>query len=612
MSQNQLSPEQARQVVKTSLSKITSPTAQVLSATEKQQLSKALGQATPVKTISAAEAQNFISRPAQDAMRNNMSRLVRSNIRATRSSDQLSATTILNPNTSPNPQGTTGYESRAIPMASLTAMHRFGLGPAYGEDADINQAGGPVNWLRNQTTQPRDFGSDYRSTSQLLDVYESRHPMGGFNNTSWAVFWNAYTDEWGKFMRDAVTTRQPFALAWSMFWFNHFGTIHQMDRLNMPSAKKGLLGTGFMKDVIFPNMFGKFDDLVYASFNNAAMIFHLDGETFAPNPNQNYAREILELHTVGNNPSNYPAGMPVYTTQTIQELSYIISGRIAALTPFMDGGVSYPRGTVRISRASHMHPGNARSATSFNYLNRGYNLTPFLPYTLAEYPLDAHFIQWHVADQQQRVIRMIANHPACARHIVKKIVKYFVSDQLDWGTMTTLTNHLVGVWNNTGGDLGAVARALVGYDNLLALNNNYLFHKFKNPQRWVIAALRSSNLFPRITGNTPVVLNDTQRNLLQTAIFEYLQKLNMRLGYAPDVRGYSQSNADWKTDSGMLQRMMIATEIGALIQGQESARSFYNRTVNTLRLQLSRSASILTWNANQHAALLMSEEFLRG
>lgn len=606
------------------------PTSTTISSADKSKLSKAIAESKPVKTVDMAAAQSFIAKETRDKLMTNLSGLVKTPIAAvsargasiprTSTQARADAAAILSSpdgtNNSPKP-APVGYEIRQIPAMTLTAMHRYGLGPALGEEEDINRAGGPVNWLRAQTTAPLDFGGDYRRTSDMLDIYESRHPLGGFNNTTWAMFWNAYTEEWGKFLRDAVSTRMPFAFAWAMFWFNHYGTIHKMDYLDMGSAKLGMLGTAFIKDVVLPNMFRKFEDIQLASFNNAGMSFHLNGETDGRNPNQNYAREVLELHTVGREERYYRnSGAPMYTTNTIQELSYIFSGRVVRMTPFAGNDQYAPgvRGSIFGYRGTHAHPGGTATSTPLPYLGRPFDLRPFLNYTLDRYPVDAHYIQWHIEDEQTKVMRQIANHPAVAWHLAEKLVRYFVGDVgMERGTSRALITELATVWNNTGGDLGAVARALVSYPGVLTTNNMYIPKKFANPQQWVIKTLRTSGLFSlKPAGSTePAALNDSQRAMIQTALFEYLRKMGMKFGYAPDVRGYLPEDSNWKTPSGMLQRLLIASEIGELIKGRESARSLYNRTIATIRLNFSRSPSILNLTSNQHTALLVSEEFLK-
>lgn len=601
----------AKQAVQTTLNQIKRQS-RLLSPKEQESFSKNVGAAQVVKTVSRQEARSYIDKNTGALLQSSSSNLIKSQSKVRTPTKATTPKVRIDAPTAPQ----SPYEYRQLPTTYLTAMHRYGLGPAFGEDLDIARAGGPVNWLRQQTMQPLDFGTDYRTTSDMLDIYEARHALGGFTTPSWNMFWGAYTEEWGKVMRDAVTTRMPFAFAWGQFWFNHFGTIHKMDNLNRPSAKLGLLGTSFLKDAIYPNMFGKFEDLLLATFNNAAMPFHLDGITDGRNPNQNYARELLELHTVGNDPSNYPAGYPVYNTQTIQELSYILSGRIVRMTPFAGDAQqpAGPRGTIGVSRGRHAHPGGTATSDPLPYLGRPFDLRPFLDYTLAAYPVDNNYIQWHIIDQQQRVIRMIANHPAVGINIIKKMIHFFVGDVgMERGTSRNLINALYAVWQTTQGNLGEVARALVSYDGVLTINNMYIPKKFKNPQRYVIAALRSSGLFSLHGGaNTAsVTLTPSQQSMLQTALFDYLHKLSMRFGYAPDVRGYLLHNNNWKTPQGMLQRLLIASEIGALIQGSETARSMYNRTIATIRLNFSRSASILNLPANKHTALLVSEEFLQ-
>jgi uncharacterized protein (DUF1800 family) len=235
-------------------------------------------------------------------------------------------------------------------------------------------------------------------------------------------------------------------LVW--FWSNHFAI----------SIGKGprLLGTAgaFEREAIRPHVFGRFADMLLAVEQHPSMILYLDNNmSIGPNSlagsrrgrglNENLAREILELHTLGVNGG--------YTQEDVIGLARIITGWTVneANTPDAGGFDFDPR---RHEPGAHM------------VLKRSYS-QPGL-------------------QQGQAVLTDLARHPATARHIATKLVRHFVADE----PPQPLVDRLAEVFSDTDGDLAKVSRALVQ----AAESWEQPATKLRSPQEFLAAMLRAT------------------------------------------------------------------------------------------------------------------------
>src|SRR3954451_3065862 len=165
------------------------------------------------------------------------------------------------------------------------------------------------------------------------------------------------------------------------FWLNHFNVF----------AQKGLdrvLLTSYERDVIRPHMWGKFEELVLATAKSPAMLFYLDNARSRSGAiNENYARELMELHTLG-----VDGG---YTQTDVTELARVLTGW--SLAKPRDGG-----GGFMFRRAAH--DSGAKTVLGIRFPAGG------------------------GIDEGERMIRILANHPSTARHIATKLCQRLVSD----------------------------------------------------------------------------------------------------------------------------------------------------------------------------------------
>jgi uncharacterized protein (DUF1800 family) len=240
-------------------------------------------------------------------------------------------------------------------------------------------------------------------------------------------------------------------LVW--FWSNHFCI----------SADKIVSMVGpYEREAIRPHVLGRFVDMLVAVESHPGMIFYLDNtESSGPNSiaginldrglNENLAREILELHTLG-----VRAG---YTQDDVTRFAKVLTGWTwIPLRGNPDHG-----GDFVFNKRMH-EPGEQM------VLGRSYPDTGF--------------------EQGRAVLADLARHPATARHIAFKLARHFVADQ----PPPSLVERLETTFVETGGNLKEVAKTLVKSPEAWTHDRK----KLKRPSEWVAAALRLTGIRPAL------------------------------------------------------------------------------------------------------------------
>lgn len=256
----------------------------------------------------------------------------------------------------------------------------------------------------------------------------------------------------------ALTTPAPFVERLVHFWANHFAV--SIDKL----VAIGLAGA-FEFEAIRPNVLGKFADLLLAVERHPAMLLYLDqAQSVGPDSmlgqiaarrgnsrglNENLAREILELHTLG-----VRSG---YTQEDVTELARALTGWSVgglAQQPLLRGpGPGY-------WFATPIHQPGDRKVLGRQYRQGG-------------------------EAQGEAILRDLAHHPATARHIATKLARHFAGDE----PPAALTTRLEQAFLSSEGDLPTVYRALI--DSPEPWNGP---PKFRTPWDWTLASLRAVGL----------------------------------------------------------------------------------------------------------------------
>src|SRR5438552_12103023 len=244
-------------------------------------------------------------------------------------------------------------------------------------------------------------------------------------------------------------------LVW--FWSNHFCV----------SADKGNVRQicgAYEREVIRANVLGRFGDMLLAVESHPAMLFYLDNaRSIGPASmaglrqkrglNENLAREILELHTLG--------VRTVYTQDDVTNFANVITGW--TVVPFRQDSVL--GGEFIFNPRMHQPGGQTVIGTS--------------------YPGGG-------VEQGRAVLAALARHPATARHLASKLARHFVADEPPPAPVDGPAKRFLA----TQGDLKETARALVAAPEAWEAPRA----KLKRPGEWVIAALRAVSAAPAEIG----------------------------------------------------------------------------------------------------------------
>jgi uncharacterized protein (DUF1800 family) len=289
------------------------------------------------------------------------------------------------------------------------------------------------------------------------------------------------------------------------FWLNHFSVYQYKNNL------RWLIGD-YEESAIRPHALGHFKDLVLATLEHPAMLQYLDNQQNAVNHlNENYARELMELHTLGVNSG--------YTQQDVQQLARVLTGS-----------------GINIGDAPKLRP-----ALQPLYLRRGaFEFNP-ARHEFGAKTLLGHSVGGNGFDEVENAVTLIVRQPACAHFISHQIATYFVADE----PPARLVQKMDQAFQRTDGDIAEVLRTLF----LAPEFNAALGSKFKDPMRYVVSAVRLAYDQNPISNARPM-----------------LNWLNS-LGEAPFGRqtpdGYPLTESSWASPGQMSRRFEIARAIGS-------------------------------------------------
>lgn len=207
----------------------------------------------------------------------------------------------------------------------LRALNRFGLGARPGELGQID----PKGWLRAQVQPTAAINPDKSllTTEAMIDALAAARNTGGMAQDRRQAMRKQGREMAGRevlsALRHAATTQTPFAERLARFWSNHFAISMQGEPL------VSHLAGAYEREAIRPHVFGRFEDMTLASAMHPAMLIYLDQtRSIGPNSragrkngrglNENYARELLELHTLG-----VDGG---YTQDDVRQLALMLTG----------------------------------------------------------------------------------------------------------------------------------------------------------------------------------------------------------------------------------------------------------------------------------------------
>ena len=349
------------------------------------------------------------------------------------------------------------------------------------------------------------------------------------------------------------------------FWFDHFNVF-------WGKAADRWLVADYERTAIRPNVFGSFEDMLVATASHPAMLFYLDNwRSMAPDTatmrrqfseaqqrqtrmqrrggvvrrgrggsrqgvdrasfeeriarlpglNENYARELLELHTLG-----VDGG---YTQDDVIAVARAFTGW--SLQPPEDGRPS--------QREQRRRPAMAASPDG----DYGFVYRDPVHDKGEKTILGKTFKGGQGYEEGLEVLHMLATHPSTARHVATQLVSRFVADD----PPQALVDELTRVFLDTGGDLRAVTRALFTSESFY--DPAHVGGRIKSPVILVASALRATDA---------EVLNPR-------ALIETLRSLDQAPYLAEAPTGYEEVSAGWASGGAMLNRMNFAV---ALASGQ--------------------------------------------
>jgi uncharacterized protein (DUF1800 family) len=351
-------------------------------------------------------------------------------------------------------------------------------------------------------------------------------------------------------MREAVEARMMRAVegprqlqeVMTAFWFNHFNIF----------AGKGLdnIWTGaFEETAIRPHTFGKFRTLLGATAHHPAMLFYLDNwQNTAPGSpgskgkfegiNENYARELMELHTLGVNGG--------YSQADVIALAHILTGWGLPRPGGGGGGGNrrpdgpnlrgamrafFPFGGFRQRRQNLMRAPVDPSGFFFDAERHDSSSKIFLE----------RQIEGDGMAEGEQALDILARSPATANHLSFKLAQYFVADD----PPKVLVSRMAQRYLATDGEIRAVLETM--FMSAEFRDPRYYGAKFKTPYEYVISCVRASGV---------PILN-------YRPLYGTMQVLGMPLYGCQTPNGYANTQEAWLNPDAMMTRLSFATALGS-------------------------------------------------
>ena len=368
----------------------------------------------------------------------------------------------------------------------------------------------------------------------------------------------------------AAATTRPFAERLHWFWANHF-TVSQAK-----GSARGLVGA-FERDAIRPNIAGRFETLLWASTTHPAMLRYLDNTQSAgvhsravereakraarmdegprvSGLNENLAREVLELHTLGADSAR--GAHPIYTQADVTAFAAVLTGWRVAL-----------RDDAPLARGMPFDPAWHEPGPK-TLLGKTY---PEGPQAL------------------RMVVHDLAQHPATARFVATKLARHFVADD----PPPALVERLSDAYRRSGGDLALVYRALIASPEVWSPQPA----KLKTPEEFVVSSARLLGFEARAFERGDAL-----------GIFA----LGQRVQAATSPAGWSDRADDWLGPDAVWKRVEWSTRTAARLGTRVDARQLAARSLGPLLGETTRTQIERAADAPQALALLlMAPEFQR-
>ena len=330
-------------------------------------------------------------------------------------------------------------------------------------------------------------------------------------------------------MAAALATDAPFVERLTHFWANHFALSTEKPAVSIYAA-------AFEAQAIRPHVLGRFEDMLMAVEQHPAMLLYLDQfRSVGPDSraaelvaarrpdrtlglNENLAREIMELHTLGVRTG--------YSQADVTEFARALTGwSISGQVPGQGGGrFAMAQGQPgQFMFRPNIHEPGARMIMGKRYGEGG-------------------------EGQARAVLHDLATSPATAQHIGFKLARHFVADD----PPQPLIDRLARAFTQSGGDLPTVYRALIEAPEGWAPGPG----KFKTPWEWSVSALRGLG----------------RRDVGEMDIAPMVAQLGQPVWRPGSPAGYDDVAASWAAPDALMRRVELAQRFATNLGGQTDAR----------------------------------------
>ena len=467
-------------------------------------------------------------------------------------------------------------------LAAIAAT-RFGMGARAGEIADA--ASDPRGWLDRQVRPGATVipAGGLSSTREVFAARIANAAMAGGPPGAGAADDEAQRARQQQVQREAreglgkeieararhaAATPDPFAERWLRFWSNHF-TVAARNAQTI-----GLVGP-YEREAIRPHVFGSFSVLLGHAILHPGMLVYLDAvRSIGPSTqvalrrdaglNENLAREILELHTLGVGTG--------YSQDDIVEFAKALTGwtvsgpqtaRLVAAGRGRRGEQADAMEPGMVIFAEPLHEPGTRTVLGKRYAGEG-------------------------KQQAAAILDALALHPATARHVATKLARHFVSDTPPESAIAKLEAAFL----KSGGDLATLARAVINLDEAWAPGQS----KFKTPEELLVSAARAAGPQAAFGG-------------AQRQVYTSLAQAPFS---APSPAGWPDDTAAWSGADAIKKRLEWANAVSRRMARGHSPLDFLDEALGELASAKTRQAISRAETAEQGFTLaLMAPEFQR-
>ncbi|MEM8548381.1 MAG: DUF1800 domain-containing protein [Pseudomonadota bacterium] len=374
------------------------------------------------------------------------------------------------------------------------ALNRFGLGARPSEAGEIADA---RSWLLHQVQDAEPLPPALYAAAELDDLFQGgqdaiRDPLT-FAQRSRA----AYRRQAAAQLEWWADADQGFRERLVSFWSNHFAISTDKPQAAAWGLPQSLYG-------IRPHVTGDFEDLLIAAVQHPSMLLYLDnarsigpqsmvGERRDRGLNENLAREVLELHTLGVDGGYDQAD---------------VEGLARALTGWTTGSVRYRPDAI----GDFLFVPAAHQPGSVSVLGKRYGQAG--------------------VQQGLAILRDLARHPATATHLATKLARHFTADDPNDALVAALTE----AYRGSGGNLMAMYRTLINHPASWAQG----LAKYRSPQDYLVAATRAVGIGSRLNGER---------------ITRSLYALGQPLWQPGSPAGWPEDSEQWLSPAALMARI---------------------------------------------------------